>query len=511
LQVRVFAVAVASIFIAGNLLGQSAPVFEAADVHPSPDHHEIEAKARVSFGGERYVIRTADMLELIANAYDIDAASVLGGPSWLDGDRYDIVARAPANTSPDALKLMLRTLLSARFGLKTHADTRTASAYDLTVVKLNPQVKAADGTESKGCRKFPDSPALNQSLSCQNMTMAEFVRGLRGWGSNVDYVGNLPIQDQTGLDGVQDFTLRYSDRGMAARSDDAISLFDAIQKQMGMKLEAEKATVPVVVIDSVNRMPTANAADLALKLPPLKIKFEVADIRPSPPDTKHKFSIQPGGRVYAEGFTLGDLIRFGANGDSWFYFPGMLVGPAWMDSARFSIAAKAADDAGELTTDDVRQMVGTLVADRFRIVTHQEDRPVDVYLLTAPKPKLKTGEGSRRSGCKADSPSGGAPGAGLRTYKCENMTMARFATTLPAIAPPYFDHPLVEATGLNGEYDFSLTFSDRRVAESASPDPTGAISLFDALDRQLGLKLELRKHPMPVTVIDHMEQMPTEN
>jgi uncharacterized protein (TIGR03435 family) len=91
------------------------------------------------------------------------------------------------------------------------------------------------------------------------------------------------------------------------------------------------------------------------------------------------------------------------------------------------------------------------------------------------------------------------------------MTMALFATALPAIAPPYFDHPLVDATGLDGKYDFSLTFSDRRVAEAASPDPTGVISLFDALNRQLGLKLELRKHSMPVTVIDHAEQMPTEN
>ncbi|HEY4088830.1 MAG TPA: TIGR03435 family protein [Bryobacteraceae bacterium] len=486
-------------------------MFQAADVHASPDHHEIEAMARVSFGGERYRIRTANMLELIANAYDIDAASVLGGPSWLEADRYDIVARTPANTSPDALKLMLRNLLSVRFGLKVHAETKTEDGYGLTVVKLNPQVKAAAGAESKGCQKVPDSSALNQSLSCQNTTMADFVRGLRAWASSVEYVGNLPIEDQTGLDGARDFTLRYSDRAMLAKSDDGISLFDAIQDQMGLKLERRNVTVPVVVVDSVNRMPTANAPNLALQLPPLKIKFEVADIRPSPPDTKHSFSIQAGGGVYAAGVTLAELLRLATNGDSYFYFPGMLAAPAWMDSKRFTIAAKAADNAGELTADDVRQMLGTLAADRFKIVSHQEDRPVDVYLLTASKPKLKAAEGFNRSTCKAGAPPGRSPAAALRTFDCQNMTMAQFAKALPSIAPPYFDHPLVEATGLAGEYDFSLTFSARRVAEAATADPTGAISLFDALDRQLGLKLELRKHSMPVTVIDHAEQMPTEN
>jgi uncharacterized protein (TIGR03435 family) len=198
----------------------------------------------------------------------------------------------------------------------------------------------------------------------------------------------------------------------------------------------------------------------------------------------------------------------------------MLLGPKWIDSARFNILAKPAADAGNLTTEDIRQMLRALLIDRFKIVTHKDDQPVNVYLLTAPKPKLKTSDGSNRSACRsAGAASGGPPAAALRTYNCQNMTMALFATTLQSIAPTYFDHPLVEATGLDGAYDFSLTFSARGVAEAPSrnvdgagpSDPTGAISLFEALNRQLGLKLDLQKHSMSVTVIDQVAHMPTEN
>jgi uncharacterized protein (TIGR03435 family) len=93
--------------------------------------------------------------------------------------------------------------------------------------------------------------------------------------------------------------------------------------------------------------------------------------------------------------------------------------------------------------------------------------------------------------------------------------MALLTERLNVIAPGYIDHPVVDLTGLTGAYDFAFSFSGvaafQAKGSGGSNDPNGAISLFEALDKQLGLKLEVQKHPMPVLVIDHMEQKPTDN
>ncbi|MDE3195065.1 MAG: TIGR03435 family protein, partial [Acidobacteriota bacterium] len=102
---------------------------------------------------------------------------------------------------------------------------------------------------------------------------------------------------------------------------------------------------------------------------------------------------------------------------------------------------------------------------------------------------------------------------------CQNITMAQFADKLGSIAGGYVDHPVVDQTGIEGAFDFPLNFSPVRAlrpgagapANGEASDPNGAISLFEAIDKQLGLKLEKRQHPMPVLVIDHVEEKPTDN
>ena len=111
------------------------------------------------------------------------------------------------------------------------------------------------------------------------------------------------------------------------------------------------------------------------------------------------------------------------------------------------------------------------------------------------------------------------------------MTMAQFAAKLKDIAPGYIHSPVLDGTGLEGAYDFTLSFSpagagraipgggDRAgVAGPASPgdspnasEPTGAVSLLEAIEKQLGLKLEEQKRPVAVLVIDKAERTPTEN
>jgi uncharacterized protein (TIGR03435 family) len=108
----------------------------------------------------------------------------------------------------------------------------------------------------------------------------------------------------------------------------------------------------------------------------------------------------------------------------------------------------------------------------------------------------------------------------MATLTCQNTTLAQLAEKLPAMAPAYVDHPAIDATGLEGGWDFALSWTPRAnfdgaqrgqsPAGAAASDPNGGLSLFEGVEK-LGLKLELRKHPYPVLVIDHMEQKPSDN
>jgi uncharacterized protein (TIGR03435 family) len=112
-----------------------------------------------------------------------------------------------------------------------------------------------------------------------------------------------------------------------------------------------------------------------------------------------------------------------------------------------------------------------------------------------------------------------------RLVQCHNMNMAEFVALLPAIASVSLTTVVRDETGLDGSWDFNLAFSGfgfdsaggvfvgrgGDVAPNSAADPSGGLSLKDAIAKQLGLKLELQKRPMPVLVIDHIEPKPTEN
>ena len=130
---------------------------------------------------------------------------------------------------------------------------------------------------------------------------------------------------------------------------------------------------------------------------------------------------------------------------------------------------------------------------------------------------------SWNAGCKR------TPKDGAFTYSCRNTTLAQFADKLPDVggAAGYLtEHPMVDLTGLKGSYDFDITWSPpaRVYGRGARGDgtipvggaatavaPTGGLTLFEAIDKQLGLKLSVEKHAMPIVVIDHVDRTPTEN
>jgi len=144
-------------------------------------------------------------------------------------------------------------------------------------------------------------------------------------------------------------------------------------------------------------------------------------------------------------------------------------------------------------------MLKSLLADRFRLVVHYEDQPIPVYaLVTAKKgPKLKASSGEERSTCHITN------AGDRRTYVCGNTSMAEFAERLK------ISRPVVDAAGIQGSYNFTLTWTPGDLAEGIA-DPTGQLTLFEAIERQLGLRLESQKRPMPVLVIDHVAQLSTD-
>jgi uncharacterized protein (TIGR03435 family) len=507
----------------------AAPKFDVADVHVSAKSPNANQSGGFLRAG-RYEIRKGTMVDLVRIAYGVDADKVLGGPAWLETDRFDIIAKAPQSTPPDTVKLMLQNLLADRFKLVVHKDTKPLAGYALTVGKGKPKMKEAEGSGSPGCQgqpqPAPPAQVLYVVVTCRNMSMETFAQNLRGMGG--PYFNN-PVVDQTGLKGSWDIDLKFTPRQLLANiGSDAISIFDAVDSQLGMKLDLQKIPTPVIVVDRVNQKPSDNPPGVSTSLPPAAPpEFEVANIKPSMPGAPQMARIQ-NNRVDAQSLSLKTLVQV-----AWDITDELMAdAPKWMDSANFDVNAKVTTDGSGTPTqfdiDDLRGMLRVLLTERFQMKTHMETRPVSGYVLTAPKPKLQKADPENRMGCKE------GPGADgkdprianpvlSRLLTCQNMTMARFAELLPQLANGYAHVPVLDSTGLDGAYDFTISFSAVGLLQSGGPgrggdnpaagvsDPNGALSLPDAINKQFGLKLELQKRPMQVLVIDHVEEKPTEN
>ncbi|HUI54575.1 MAG TPA: TIGR03435 family protein [Bryobacteraceae bacterium] len=526
--------------LAGAAYGQPADKFEAADVHASPhsDNNFNLFMRGPQVRASRFEIRTATMVDLISTAYGVDGDKVYGGPNWLELDRYDVTAKVPAGSTRESQKAMLQALLTERFRLVAHTDSRPMPAYILTASK-HPLLKDADPTAQKGCQGKPRpqnaEPTAPIEVACHGLTAAEIADNLHNMAGG--YL-RQPVVDATGLKGTYDFDLKWTARAqLAAAGADGISVFDAVDKELGLKLDLQKSPLPVVVVESVDEKPTENAPDIGTILPGVvaPTAFEVADVKFTPDDVHdQRFQIQPGGRVDIEGFNLKFVIE-----QLWQLTDDMVIGaPKWLSDKRISIIAKApsaalvtGQNAPPIDIDTLITMIKNLVVERFKLETHMEERPINAYTLSAVKPKMKPADPNGRIRC-AEGPAADQKDARDanpilgRLLNCQNMTMARFAGMLQGLASGYIHAPVLDSTGLEGSWDFTLSFSTIGQFQggggrggaaaptdgtSVASDPNGALSLPDAIAKQLGLKLELTKRPVKVLVIDHVEEKPTDN
>jgi uncharacterized protein (TIGR03435 family) len=251
--------------LAGAALGQDRPAFEAASLKPSPP---LSPKPRglSIYPGGRIVGSNCTLRQLIRSAYGLDTRApemeVLGGPAWLDQDRFDLEAKPPESsqsgqyvplksTAPitSEIRLMLQTLLADRFQLKVHMDSKLDSVLALTVDKGGSRLKKSDETKAPSLVSSHTGPIDRMAtlVTGQNATMAMLAGGLA-------QLLRRPVLDRTSLTGGFDFHLVYPpDDG----SGSAPPLFKALQRQLGLKLEAQKASLDVLVVDHAEK-PSSN-------------------------------------------------------------------------------------------------------------------------------------------------------------------------------------------------------------------------------------------------------------
>lgn len=484
--------------------------FISADVHRSPDG--IIAWGSIHPGHD-LEFRAITMRGLISTAYDVGLDQVLGEP-WMSVDRFDVIAQTPPESTVPEQKAMLRRLLEERFNLRVRMDTKPFPAYILKPAKRGFQLTPVASQGEGSCEPFQDGSAI--AYLCHKMSIAGLASRLP---SMAPVYFDLPVVDRTGKDGVYDFNLRWAPRGTAGGDGAAIPLFDYLDRHLGIEVATGTAEERAVVVENVNANPTENEPGLqkSLRAPPAD--FDVAEIHASPGDEQPKPPTFEHGVFRAPGVPLRALIAVACKLDQ----DRVISGDKWLDSQAFDIVAKT-DPL--VSFDGMRPMLRRFLEDRFKLKMHREVRPAAVFALTAGNHlKLNSGDAMGRPSCKFASTSG------MRIFTCQNISMRAFAERLADVAPGYLDHPLVDSTGLDGVYTFSinwspvgLTFGPARDARDQTPQPggvpagaannastpSGATTVFDALER-LGLKLVKQRQPMPVAVIDETDRTSWEN
>jgi uncharacterized protein (TIGR03435 family) len=228
----------------------SDPGWEVLTVRPSDPNYKFDY---FTVRGQHVIVKNQTVESMVRTAYGLQRSQVVGLPDWAKTEHFDADGLPDKVGEPNAIQVrgLMRNLLAQRFGLKAHHEQREMPVYALTLAKGGPRMEPSKADPNG----MPDNVGGNdngrQARKFTNVSMADLASMLQ---FNVD----RPVIDRTGLAGRYDFKLQWTvDQVDAGAPDAPPGLFTAIQEQIGLKLQPEKANADLLVIDAVDR-PTAN-------------------------------------------------------------------------------------------------------------------------------------------------------------------------------------------------------------------------------------------------------------
>jgi uncharacterized protein (TIGR03435 family) len=279
MMARVFA-ALVLVLVASRAEGQTSselPAFEVISIKPrTPD----APPGNIPNSPDRFVRPNVTVSGLIEYAYEARAFQIIGGPAWLRSDRYEVSAKAETAVSQAQMRLMVQRLLAERYGLQVHRETREMDKYALVTARRDGQLGEKMKSSERDCAPIIDAGNVRPRQGDGPPPCAWFVALINGFArlrltgipvarfaGVLEPMTSRKIVDRTNLTGTYDIEMDFlPDPGLlglsipnsnALQQSDIPPLTTAIQDQLGLKLESERAPVDVVVIDSV-KPPTSN-------------------------------------------------------------------------------------------------------------------------------------------------------------------------------------------------------------------------------------------------------------
>lgn len=227
-----------------------APEFDVSTVKPT-DPSEAGSAGTATRAG-LVDARNVTLQRCIIGAYGVGPHQVVGGPDWVYTDRFDIMGKADQPVGDDAiLNQMLQRLLADRFNLILHRESKVLPAYVIEVDKKGPKMEKAEGGDSDTNTSTTSTGRVK--INAKNTDMDLFAEVLAR-------MMDLPVVNQTGLTGIFNFKLQWT-LDSAPPSDrqtvDNVSIYAALQEQVGLRLRSAKAPVEILVIDRAEK-PSAN-------------------------------------------------------------------------------------------------------------------------------------------------------------------------------------------------------------------------------------------------------------
>jgi uncharacterized protein (TIGR03435 family) len=264
--------------------------FEVASIKPSPPPDPSGFSSGTRGDPGRWSCYNTSLTNLVLTAFDLKSYQ-LTAPDWMRRELFDISAKVPAGATKEDIKLMLQNLLEERFKLTYHREQKETPAYDLVIAKNGPKLTEfvepaplAEGAPKPPPRADTEGRPLPQPGS-SGMTMSKNAIRWSGSKFTMKQMASMlasqlghPVTDATGLTGFYDMQLSWSGTGAGMRvtvspppsgeggapsagipeADSGPTLFTALQQQLGLKLEAKKGTIDILVVDKIEKTATEN-------------------------------------------------------------------------------------------------------------------------------------------------------------------------------------------------------------------------------------------------------------